>query len=56
VVADACGAGDRAAGERSLEALRFAGDAMLTDVAGITSALRRSANSEPGGARPAQRA
>jgi biuret amidohydrolase len=44
VVADACGAGDRAAGERSLEALRFAGDAMLTDVAGFTSALRRSAN------------
>jgi nicotinamidase-related amidase len=54
VVADACGAGDRAAGERSLEALRFAGDAMLTDVAGITSALRRSANSKPGPARPAQ--
>jgi nicotinamidase-related amidase len=39
VVADACGAGDRAAGERSLEALRFAGDAMLTDAAGFAEAL-----------------
>jgi nicotinamidase-related amidase len=39
VVTDACGAGDRAAGERSLEALRFAGDAMLTDAAGFAEAL-----------------
>jgi nicotinamidase-related amidase len=39
VVTDACGAGDRAAGNRSLEALRFAGDAMLTDAAGFAEAL-----------------
>ncbi|MBM9504411.1 cysteine hydrolase [Actinacidiphila acididurans] len=30
LVTDACGAGDPAAGERSLDALRFAGDALLT--------------------------
>jgi nicotinamidase-related amidase len=39
VVTDACGAGDRAAGVRSLETLRFAGDAMLTDAAGFADAL-----------------
>ena len=39
VVTDACGAGDRAAGTRSLETLRFAGDAMLTDAAGFAEAL-----------------
>jgi nicotinamidase-related amidase len=41
VVTDACGAGDRAAGERSLETLRFAGDAMFTDAAGFARALGR---------------
>jgi nicotinamidase-related amidase len=41
VVTDACGAGDREAGARSLDALRFAGDAFLTDVAGFTAAVRR---------------
>jgi nicotinamidase-related amidase len=30
VITDACGAGDKQAGERSLEALRFAGDALFT--------------------------
>jgi nicotinamidase-related amidase len=39
VVTDACGAGDRAAGARSLETLRFAGDAMFTDSAGFADAL-----------------
>ena len=39
VVTDACGAGDRAAGARSLETLRFAGDALLTDAAGFAEAL-----------------
>jgi biuret amidohydrolase len=39
VVEDACGMGDRDAGARSLEALRFAGDAILTDVAGFAGAL-----------------
>jgi biuret amidohydrolase len=39
VVTDACGAGDRAAGERALETLRFAGDALLADTAAFTRAL-----------------
>jgi biuret amidohydrolase len=39
VIRDACGAGDAGAGARSLEALRFAGDAMLTDTPGFTAAL-----------------
>jgi biuret amidohydrolase len=39
VVTDACGAGDRAAAARSLEALRFSGDAILTDTAAFAAAL-----------------
>lgn len=39
VVRDACGAGDAEAGARSLTALEFAGDAMITDVAGFAAAL-----------------
>jgi nicotinamidase-related amidase len=39
LVSDACGAGNRDAGARSLDALGFAGDAILTDVAGFTAAL-----------------
>jgi biuret amidohydrolase len=42
VVTDACGAGNVDAGARSLEALRFAGDAMLTDTAGVIAALAHS--------------
>jgi nicotinamidase-related amidase len=43
VVTDACGAGNHAAAERSLEALAFTGDAMLTDIATFTAALAQSA-------------
>ena len=39
VVTDACGAGDRAAGARSLETLRFAGDAILADAADFAAAV-----------------
>jgi nicotinamidase-related amidase len=39
VVTDACGSGDAEAGRRSLDALRFAGDALLTDTAGFAAAL-----------------
>ncbi len=39
VVTDACGAGDEAAGQRSIESLTFAGDAMMTDVATICGVL-----------------
>ena len=41
VVADACGAGDKSAGKRSLETLAFTGDALITEVATITDLLRR---------------
>jgi biuret amidohydrolase len=44
VVTDACGAGNHAAAERSLEALAFTGDAMLTDIATFTAALAQSAS------------
>src|SRR3954452_20541448 len=40
VVRDACGAGDAAAGERSLAALAFAGDAILADTEEVCAALR----------------
>jgi len=39
VVRDACGAGDAAAGDRALEALMFAGDAIVTDTTTVTAAL-----------------
>lgn len=39
VVADACGAGDRAAADRSLGALRFAGDAVIADSDAFVAAL-----------------
>jgi biuret amidohydrolase len=39
IITDACGAGDAAAGERSLATLEFAGDAILTDVSAFSRAL-----------------
>ena len=39
VVTDACGAGNRAAAQRSLDTLAFAGDAILTDSSTITGLL-----------------
>jgi biuret amidohydrolase len=48
VVTDACGAGDAVAAERSLEALAFAGDAILTDIATITGLLARPSAGELG--------
>jgi nicotinamidase-related amidase len=47
VVTDACGAGNESAAQRSLEALAFAGDAILTDIATITGLLARPASGEP---------
>ena len=41
VIADACGAGDDAAAQRSLEALRFAGDAIVSDSETFTELLKR---------------
>jgi biuret amidohydrolase len=57
VVTDACGAGDPVAAERSLAALAFAGDAVLTDIAAITGLLARPTTGEPGpkGPEPAAR-
>jgi nicotinamidase-related amidase len=42
IIADACGAGNAEAARRSLESLKFAGDALITDVAAFTDVLRRS--------------
>jgi nicotinamidase-related amidase len=39
VVRDACGAGDAAAGERALEALMFASDAIVADTNAVTASL-----------------
>jgi nicotinamidase-related amidase len=39
LVTDACGAGNPSAAQRSLDALAFAGDTILTDIATITSLL-----------------
>jgi biuret amidohydrolase len=41
VVTDACGAGNASAAKRSLDALAFAGDAILTDIATLTGLLER---------------
>ncbi len=48
VIADACGAGDEEAAARSLEVLRFAGDAILTDAATISRLLLLSRVSSEG--------
>ena len=40
VVADACGAGNEEAAKRSIESLKFAGDALLTDTGTICDVLR----------------
>jgi biuret amidohydrolase len=42
VVTDACGAGNNEAAARSLESLKFSGDAVLTDAETICTTLRRS--------------
>ena len=43
VVTDACGAGNEEAAKRSLESLKFMGDALLSDTETICAAFRRSA-------------
>jgi biuret amidohydrolase len=40
VVTDACGAGNEEAAKRSIESLKFAGDAMVTDTEAICDVLR----------------
>lgn len=47
IVTDACGSGDAEAAERSIDSLRFAGDAMLTDTESFCGLLsRRSATAQ----------
>jgi nicotinamidase-related amidase len=41
IVQDACGAGHAAAAERSIESLKFAGDAIITDSDAFCRALQR---------------
>jgi biuret amidohydrolase len=48
VVTDACGAGNPAAAQRTLDALAFTGDAILTDVSTITGLLAQATTSAPG--------
>ena len=40
VVSDACGAGNEEAANRSIESLKFTGDALITDTATICDVLR----------------
>jgi biuret amidohydrolase len=47
VVSDACGAGNAAAAQRSLDALAFAGDAFMTDVVTLTGLLGGSDARKP---------
>src|SRR5262249_3670049 len=47
IIADACGAGDEVAAQRSLEALRFAGDSIITDTETFTDLLRRACDANP---------
>src|SRR3712207_4473146 len=49
VVTDACGAGNEEEAARSLDLLRFAGDAILTDVATISGLLRRASSGSVSG-------
>jgi biuret amidohydrolase len=42
VVRDACGSGDSAAGERALDSLRFAGDAIVADTEEVVATLEES--------------
>jgi biuret amidohydrolase len=44
VLADACGAGHQDAADRSLETLRFAGDAIITDVSTFAATIRSSSD------------
>jgi biuret amidohydrolase len=41
VVTDACGSGDEEAARRSIESLKFAGDALITDTETICNVLRQ---------------
>jgi biuret amidohydrolase len=48
VISDACGAGNPAAAERSLDALETAGDAIMTDISTFTGLLARPTNGPQG--------
>jgi biuret amidohydrolase len=49
VITDACGAGNEEEAARSLDLLRFAGDAIFTDVATISGLLRRASSGSVSG-------
>jgi biuret amidohydrolase len=53
VIEDACGAGNAAAAERSLAALRYAGDVLFSDSATFGVALRQGFPTDGGRARSA---
>jgi len=45
IVTNACGAGNEEAAKRSIDSLKFAGDAMLTDAETICNVLRERSGS-----------
>ncbi|HET9157005.1 MAG TPA: cysteine hydrolase, partial [Myxococcaceae bacterium] len=47
VVQDACGSGHEDAAERSIAALRFAGDSVLTDLTSVCNVLQATARGSP---------
>ena len=47
VVVDACGAGQAEAAERSLQSMKFAGDAVITEAATLAELFRRKKHDEP---------
>jgi biuret amidohydrolase len=49
VISDACGAGDEEEAARSLDLLRFIGDAIFTDVATISRLLRQASSGSVSG-------
>jgi len=48
LITDACGAGNEEAGKRSIEGLKFAGDALITDTETICDVLRKGSGVRKG--------
>jgi nicotinamidase-related amidase len=48
LITDACGAGNEEAAKRSIEGLKFAGDALITDTETICNVLRKGSGVRKG--------
>ena len=55
VVADACGAGHAEAAARSLESIKFIGDAIVTDIQTIVATLTKATKAKSGNAEAAEK-